>query len=144
VGGGSAPSTFLAAYGGDGQLTSQTYPNGLVATTRFDNSGGPTSLTYAKSGSTWMTFTEMDSIYGQGSRRYKYDPDYNRTEHISHPDAGTNPTWASRFTRCSKESSLTGRFQIIGRRQTGEFPSFRRSKRVRRGAQRRNGMVLAR
>jgi hypothetical protein len=68
VGAGSAPSTFTASYNGDGALTSQTYPNGLVATTRLDNTGQPTSLTYAKSGTPWLTFSQASSVYGQVRR----------------------------------------------------------------------------
>ncbi|WP_018640491.1 DNRLRE domain-containing protein [Parafrankia elaeagni] len=65
VGAGTAPSTFTATYNGDGDLTSQTYPNGLVATTRINNSGEPTSLTYAKSGTPWLTFSQASSVHGQ-------------------------------------------------------------------------------
>nr|MDT0664917.1 RHS repeat domain-containing protein [Micromonospora sp. DSM 115978] len=65
VGAGAAPSTFTATYDGDGALTSQTYPNGLFAATRYNNAGSPTTLTYAKGGSTWLTFTKIDNIYGQ-------------------------------------------------------------------------------
>ncbi|CUU54840.1 RHS repeat-associated core domain-containing protein [Parafrankia irregularis] len=65
VGAGSAPSTFTAAYNADGKLTSQTYPNGLVATTRYDNNAEPTSLTYAKSGTPWLAFTQANSIHEQ-------------------------------------------------------------------------------
>ncbi|OAA27187.1 hypothetical protein UG55_100970 [Frankia sp. EI5c] len=56
---------FTATYNGDSTLTSQTYPNGLVATTRYDNSGDATSLTYAKSGTPWLAFSQSSSIYGQ-------------------------------------------------------------------------------
>ncbi|KJE21584.1 RHS repeat-associated core domain [Frankia torreyi] len=65
VGAGSAPSTFTATYNGDGTLTSQTYPSGLVSTTRYDNNAEPTSLVYGKSGTPWLTFSQANSIYGQ-------------------------------------------------------------------------------
>ncbi|MEX5637840.1 RHS repeat protein, partial [Parafrankia sp. FMc2] len=126
IGAGSAPSTLTATYNGDGQISSQTYPNGVVADTRYSNSGSPTNLRYSKGGSTWLTFTQIDNINGQArvlesasgsrehiydaagrlgvvrdvrndtgsllctSRRYVYDADYNRTQEISYPDAGTN------------------------------------------------------
>ncbi|WP_261575976.1 RHS repeat-associated core domain-containing protein [Frankia gtarii] len=66
VGAGSAPSTFTATYNGDGKIATQTYPNGLVATNQYDNTASPTTLTYAKSGSTWLTYSEIDNINGQG------------------------------------------------------------------------------
>ena len=57
VGVGAAPGTFTGSYDPDGNLTAQTYPNGLVATRHYDNAGGNTSLGYDKAGSTWMAFT---------------------------------------------------------------------------------------
>ncbi|WP_322754056.1 RHS repeat domain-containing protein [Frankia sp. Cas3] len=65
VGAGSAPSTFAASYDADGKLVSQTYPNGVVASTRFDNNGNPRSLSYAKSGTTWLTFNQTRSVFDQ-------------------------------------------------------------------------------
>ncbi|CAO5163029.1 hypothetical protein FAIPA1_220042 [Frankia sp. AiPs1] len=66
IGAGSAPSTFTATYNGDGKLATQTYPNGLVATSQYDNTARPTALTYAKSGTTWLGYSEIDNINGQG------------------------------------------------------------------------------
>ncbi|WP_304438438.1 RHS repeat protein [Frankia sp. R43] len=142
IGAGTAPSTFTATYNGDGALTSQIYPNGIVATTRYNNTGSPTTLTYTKGASTWLTFTQIDNINGQGrviespsgsrqhlydaagrlgvvrdirndsgsllctSRRYVYDADYNRTQHISYPDAGTNPTGPACSTSTTPTYSL--------------------------------------
>ncbi|WP_255648979.1 DNRLRE domain-containing protein [Frankia sp. ArI3] len=65
VGAGSAPSTFTAGYNADGKLTSQTYPNGLVAATRYDDNGEPTALNYTKDGTPWLAFAQANSIYGQ-------------------------------------------------------------------------------
>lgn len=65
IGAGAAPSTFTATYNGDGAPTSQTYPNGLVASTRYDNEGKSTSLVYAKSGTPWVAFSQASSIHGQ-------------------------------------------------------------------------------
>ncbi|WP_239393880.1 RHS repeat domain-containing protein [Frankia sp. CiP3] len=81
VGAGSAPSTFTGSYDADGKLTSQTYPNGVVASTRYDNDGNPTALTYAKSGTTWLAFTQKRSVFDQAradagpanSTGYTYD-----------------------------------------------------------------------
>jgi RHS repeat-associated protein len=68
VGAGAAPSTFTAGYDGDGRLTAQTYPNGLVASTSYDNTGDATSLTYAKAGAPWLTFSQASSVHGQVRR----------------------------------------------------------------------------
>ncbi|WP_261558306.1 DNRLRE domain-containing protein, partial [Frankia tisae] len=65
VGAGSAPSTFTAGYNADGKMTTQTYPNGLVASTRYDDNGEPTALSYAKDGNPWLAFSEANSVYGQ-------------------------------------------------------------------------------
>jgi RHS repeat-associated protein len=68
VGIAGSPSTFTATYDAGGRMTSQTYPNGLVATTRYDDGDQPTQLTYARSGVTWGTFTETSSVTGQARR----------------------------------------------------------------------------
>ncbi|WP_347177001.1 RHS repeat-associated core domain-containing protein [Parafrankia sp. EAN1pec] len=148
---GSAPSTFTATYDGDGKLTSQNYPNGLVATSHYNNTGRPTTLTYTKGTSTWLTFTQIDNINGQGrvvespggirehlydlvgrlitvrdirndsgsvmctSRRYVYDPDYNRTQQISYPDAGTNPTGPACSTSTTPTYSLSSSYDQADR-----------------------------
>jgi RHS repeat-associated protein len=78
---GSALGTLAATYDPDGALTAETYPNGLVATTLSDNTGNPTQLTYARSGSTWMTFTQASDAQGntvkqsspQSSQFFSYD-----------------------------------------------------------------------
>ncbi len=82
VGAGSAPSTFSATYNGDGSMTTETYPSGLVAKTRYDNSGDANALTYTMGTTPWMTFAQANSIYGQvrldstpqGGRTLGYDP----------------------------------------------------------------------
>ncbi|WP_279354601.1 DNRLRE domain-containing protein [Frankia canadensis] len=82
VGAGSAPSTFTATYNGDGKVATETYPNGLVATSQYDNTASPTALTYAKSGTIWLGYSEIDNINGQGrivgtpnqGIEYLYDP----------------------------------------------------------------------
>jgi RHS repeat-associated protein len=53
----SQPGTFTATYNAAGDLATETYPNGLTATTHYDNDTNSSSLVYAKDGSTWMTFT---------------------------------------------------------------------------------------
>jgi RHS repeat-associated protein len=80
---GSLPSAFAGAYDADGNLVSESYPNGLVATSRYDNAGQQTDLNYAKSGTTWAEFTQSESVFGQirtqsspeSSQTYAYDTD---------------------------------------------------------------------
>ncbi len=66
-----APSTFTANYDANSTLAGEVYPSGLTATTSHDNADNPTTLTYTRSGSTWMTFTASydaeDRIIGQSS-----------------------------------------------------------------------------
>jgi RHS repeat-associated protein len=57
--------TTTTTYDADGTADTITYPGGLTATTATDNDGNATRLTYAKSGTTWMTFTQTESIHGQ-------------------------------------------------------------------------------
>jgi YD repeat-containing protein len=82
IGAGTAPGSFSASYDADGTLTSQTYPNGLVATRRYDNaSDRPISMSYGKGGVTWLEFTQTESVFSQirrsttpaASRIYGYD-----------------------------------------------------------------------
>lgn len=64
----SQAGTFSAEYDSVGQLTSQTYPNGMKATTAYDEIGGPISLKYTKNGCggcVWYQQTIAESIHGQ-------------------------------------------------------------------------------
>ena len=81
VGVGAAPGTFTAAYDAAGHLATQTYPNGLTATTSYDNAGDETALTYTQSGVTWSSFTETPGSDGNtatqtspgSSQQFDYD-----------------------------------------------------------------------
>jgi RHS repeat-associated protein len=64
LGVGSAPGSFTASYNPDGGPATQTYPNGLVATTRYDNTANPTSLDYGLAGTSWLTFTQNADVHG--------------------------------------------------------------------------------
>jgi len=78
---GSAPGTMTASYDAAGNATTVTYPNGLLATTRYDNAGSNTALSYAKSGTTWLSFTQTQGSHGNtaaeaspaSSQRFNYD-----------------------------------------------------------------------
>ncbi len=62
---GAAADIFTGAYDPNGALVQQKYPNGLIATSVFDNTGKTTRLIYAKSGVTWLDFTATPSAHGQ-------------------------------------------------------------------------------
>jgi RHS repeat-associated protein len=62
----SAAGNFTnATYDADGRLTSEVYPNGLVATTTYDATGEATDLNYVKQSSSWLHFQIVASIHGQ-------------------------------------------------------------------------------
>ncbi|HET9672959.1 MAG TPA: RHS repeat-associated core domain-containing protein, partial [Actinomycetota bacterium] len=66
----SQAGSFGAVYSPDGALTSQTYPNGMIATTIYDEVGTPISLTYTKTSNCssdcdWYVDEVTPSIHGQ-------------------------------------------------------------------------------
>ncbi|MEO7262337.1 MAG: RHS repeat-associated core domain-containing protein, partial [Jatrophihabitantaceae bacterium] len=81
IGAGAAPGTFTADYDAAGNLTTQTYPNGLTATTSYDNAGNDTSLIYTQAGVAWYGFTQTPGSDGntaaqtspQSSQQFGYD-----------------------------------------------------------------------
>jgi RHS repeat-associated protein len=83
----SSAGTFTAAYDADGNMIERGLPNGLVATTTYDEIGEPTKLSYVKVTNcsekcTWLEESNERSIYGQilaqtslgSSHQYSYDP----------------------------------------------------------------------
>jgi RHS repeat-associated protein len=65
-------STFTAGYDAAGQITTQTFPNGMTARYAYDDLGSPTRLTYtlpAPSGATanTLSFTNVTDVSGQVS-----------------------------------------------------------------------------
>lgn len=82
----SAAGTFTASYNAEGAITEEGLPNGLVASTTFNEAGEPTKLAYVKATSctekcTWLEESAERSIYGQilsqtslsSSQQYSYD-----------------------------------------------------------------------
>jgi RHS repeat-associated protein len=75
--------TFTGAYDADGHLVSETYPNGLVATTHYDDTDEPTNLAYVMGASTWASFQDGYNDFGQvvsqsspeSSQAISYDQD---------------------------------------------------------------------
>ncbi|WP_433444530.1 DNRLRE domain-containing protein [Nonomuraea sp. CA-141351] len=57
--------SFTAAFTGDGQLATQSYPNGVTATTGYDSTGSATRLDYAKGTTPWLSFRDNSDIFGE-------------------------------------------------------------------------------
>ena len=113
VGVGSTPGVFTAAYNADGAVASQTYPNGLIATSRFDNAGIATALTYAKAGATWMSFTQTSNAQGDtatqtspiSAQTFSYDP-AGRLAKTEDTAAGTCTTRTYMLDNASNRKNL--------------------------------------
>jgi YD repeat-containing protein len=77
----SAAGTFDATYNVEGQLQTQTYPNGMQATYSYNPVGQTTSLMYKKDSATWYEDATISSIHGEwlsqkstlGEDSYAYD-----------------------------------------------------------------------
>lgn len=92
----SGVGTFTAAYDADGDLIERGLPNGLTATTTYNQADEPTKLAYTKSTSTWYEETLERSIEGQilngtsslVNDRYSYDKAGRLTEAEETPTEG--------------------------------------------------------
>ena len=79
----SGAGSFTASYDADGKIASEVYPSGLAATWTYDNDENPVSLTYAKGGTTWLSYIDTYSAQNQivgaktplSAQAYTYDPD---------------------------------------------------------------------
>lgn len=60
--------SLAASYGADGELATQTYPNGVVSTRSRDQTGAEVGLVDAKGGTSWLADTLAPSIHGQARR----------------------------------------------------------------------------
>ncbi|MEU6720430.1 DNRLRE domain-containing protein [Nonomuraea sp. NPDC046802] len=107
--------TFTGAYGADEELVTQNYPDGLTTTTRYDNSGKRTELTYAKGGAVWLNFTAAADIHGRtanqqgpggSAQRFSYDP-AGRLTKVNDTYAGRCTTRAYGFSPNTNRTSLT-------------------------------------
>lgn len=65
VGVGASPGTLTGSYDADGNLAVQTYPNGVAATTHYNNTGAATSLGYKQGATSWMSFTQTPDAQGR-------------------------------------------------------------------------------
>ncbi|MFN8173916.1 MAG: RHS repeat-associated core domain-containing protein [Solirubrobacteraceae bacterium] len=120
----SAAGVFTAAYDADGQATQQTYPNGLQATTTYDETGDPTHLQYIKitncsSSCTWYDEQVDSSIHGQWLHRastlsnqdYAYDQ-AGRLTQVNDTDVKNNQPCTQRRYSYDPDSNRTG--QVAG------------------------------
>jgi RHS repeat-associated protein len=76
----SAAGTFTASYDAEGNLLTETYPNGMGANYTYNQAGKPVSLEYVKTTDctekcVWFTDTVVPSIHGQ---------DLEQTSTLSH------------------------------------------------------------
>jgi RHS repeat-associated protein len=118
----SQAGTFTASYDADGKQLSQTYPNGMIAETGYNEAGSPTTLTYTKTSNcstncVWYDEEVQESISGQWLRRdstlsdqdYAYDG-AGRLTLVKDTPAGQGCTTRSyAYDANSNRTSLTTR-----------------------------------
>ena len=105
--------TFTAGYDPDGKTTAIGYPGGLTAATSHDNTGNPTQLTYTKSGTNWLTFTQVESGDGQTRRQtspasrqtFGYDP-ADRLTRVDDTTAGVCTRRQYTFSTATNRTAL--------------------------------------
>ena len=112
-----APSTFTASYDGNGQLLTQTYPSGLVATSSYDNSGSRTELDYGTSGAptSWMMFHQTydsqdraaTTASSASSQTYGYDQ-AGRLTQVADTDTSGSAACTVRSYGYDADSNRTG------------------------------------
>ena len=68
----SAAGTFTAEYDAEGQLTSATYPNGMLATYAYNQVGERTALKYKKGASVWYEDPFSQRSTGSGPPRPRH------------------------------------------------------------------------
>lgn len=124
------PSTFAATYDAAGNIATETYPNGLVASTGYDNEENPNVLSYSLAGSTWMTFTatrgDGDRIVAQNSpqssQTLAYDQD-DRLSTVADTYGGTCTTRVYAFDADSNRQSLSSYPASAGMCSTSTTPT---------------------
>jgi RHS repeat-associated protein len=106
---------FAGAYDSAGRLILQRYPNGLEASSRYDNAGKQIGLSYAQNGAAWLSFTATYDLNGriaaqQGSagsaQRFDYDG-AGRLTKVQDTYGGTCATRVYGFDRNTNRTSLT-------------------------------------
>ncbi|HXR59984.1 MAG TPA: RHS repeat-associated core domain-containing protein, partial [Solirubrobacterales bacterium] len=123
----SAAGPFTASYDADGNLVSRTLPNGLTATTAYNEVNEPIDLTYTKASNcglscTWLDFDLERSVGGQilnesgtlGTERYGYDKAGRLTSAEETPKGGSCVTRSYTYDLDSNRKSLTTRAPGLG------------------------------
>lgn len=127
----SAAGTFTASYDADGNVVEQGLPNGLVASTTYDENGDATDLSYVKTtmcsvNCTWLSFSADRSIHGQvldqastlSSQQYSYDKAGRLILAKDTPSGGSCTTREYRFEgqvgKNSNRTKMTTRAPGIG------------------------------
>lgn len=118
----TAAGTFTATYDADGAMVERGLPNGLVASTTYDEVGEPTKLAYTKVPSCtekciWLEESNERSIYGQilsqtslgSSQQYSYDEAGRLTLVKDTPQGGECTTRQYFFDADSNRTKLTTR-----------------------------------
>ncbi|HEU5063333.1 MAG TPA: RHS repeat-associated core domain-containing protein [Solirubrobacterales bacterium] len=118
----SEAGIFTARYDADGKMIEQGLPNGLTATTSYNEVGESTHLTYTKESycgesCTWLDFDLERSIEGQilsengtlGAQRYGYDKAGRLIFAEESPDDGQCTTRSYVYDLNSNRKSLTTR-----------------------------------
>ena len=118
----SAAGTFTATYDADGNLVERDFPNGLTATTTYDETGASVHLAYEKttncvSECTWLDFEVERSIHGQwlsqtsalSSQQYSYDKAGRLTLVKDTPQGGSCTTRTYNYDANSNRTALITR-----------------------------------
>lgn len=118
----SGAGKFTATYDADGNLVKRVLPNGITATTTFDEEGQSTALSYTKTSycgasCTWLQFGLERSIYGQilkeggtlGTDAYGYDKAGRLISSQETPQGGACTSRAYTYDINSNRKSLTTR-----------------------------------
>jgi RHS repeat-associated protein len=118
----SAAGTFTAGYNADGDLTTQSYPNGMSANYAYDETGTRVRITYVKTANctancTWYDEQIRESIYGQqlhdqstlGTRDFAYDGVGRLTQTQDTPTGKGCTTRVYAYDADSNRLSLTTR-----------------------------------
>ncbi|SDF98240.1 RHS repeat-associated core domain-containing protein [Sinosporangium album] len=87
---------FFGSYDANGQLTTQVYPGGLTASTRYDSVGQQAKLTYIRNTTTWLDYTIRYDVTGRiseqtgptGGQSFTYDG-AGRLTKVADTHAGT-------------------------------------------------------
>jgi YD repeat-containing protein len=123
----SGAGTFTATYNADGSMATRGLPNGITATTEYDEIGSPVHLAYTKQTScgescTWLDFDVEDSIDGQilseasnlVNHAYIYDAAGRLTQAQETPIGGACTTRTYNYDKDSNRLSRETATAILG------------------------------